>query len=628
MTKTHTTSPWQIIPYFLRQFIFWLLFFASERLVFFLYNFTDSKLAGISDILLSFWHALYLDISMACYFMLLPFLLLLFQSLFKLQFLNQINRWQTYLILPIAAMIYASELGIYEEWHEKLSFKAIAYLERPSEAFNSAKTSILLLASGLVIAFTTVGIFLYNKFVHKNLIIEKRNFIFSGLWFLLMPGIILLGLRGGVQQIPISQSAVYFSKNNFVNLATVNSVWNLAFSIQFNSKFKNHNPFIYYDFKEAKAITDSLYRVEKDTTIQILNTKNPNIVLVMLESWSGDLVGSIGGYKGITPNFDKIAENGLLFTKNYSVGMLSHQAVVAIYSAFPSTPEVDIIKHADKYEGLNCFIKDLKGYSTSFYFGGELNYGNIKSYIYFNGFENIVEGKDFENVPDKIQGKMGVHDQGLYNRLLADIKQFKTPFFCGAFTLSSHSPFDFPMDEKITWGDAEMHYLNSVLYADKALGEFVQKAKNEDWYDNTLFILTADHSHPTPKKRGYYSVEQRHTPMLFFGNALKEEYRGTTYNGFSNQTDIAATLLAQLGKEHDKYQWSRNLFNPYINNFIYYGFEDGFGWVEENGNYMVYNERENWGILEHKAESKKKKEQMLRNGKAYLQILFQEFLDY
>jgi len=565
---------------------------------------------------------------MSCYFMLLPFLLLFIQSIFKLKFLNEINRWQTYIILPIAAMVYAGELGIYEEWNEKLSFKAISYLERPDEAYNSAKTSIILLSGFLVIAFSAVGYFLYNKFVHKNLVVIKRNITFSVLWFLLMPGIILLGLRGGIQEIPISQSAVYFSKSNFVNLASVNSVWNLAFSIQFNSKFKNHNPFIYYDFKDAKAITDSLYHVEKDTTEQILRVENPNVVLVMLESWSGDLIHSLGGYEGITPNFDKISENGLLFTKNYSCGVLSHQAVVAIYSAFPSTPEVDIIKHADKYENLNCFIKDLDGYHTSFYFGGELNYGNIKSYIYFNGFDNIVEGKDFVDVPDEVQGKMGVHDEGLYNRILADAKSFPQPFYCGAFTLSSHSPFDFPMKRTIDWGDGEKEYLNSIHYADKALGEFAENAKKEPWYDNTLFVVVADHSHITPKKWGYYSVGKRYTPMMFFGNALKEEYRGKTYDKYSNQTDIAATLLAQLGRKNDKYKWSRNLFNPYSENFIYYGFEDGFGWIESEKDFMIYNERENWGILDHKASSKKKKEQMIRNGKSYLQILFQEYLDY
>ncbi|MEK6616060.1 MAG: LTA synthase family protein, partial [Bacteroidota bacterium] len=354
---------------------------------------------------------------------------------------------------------------------------------------------------------------------------------------------------------------------------------------------------------------------------------NPNIVLVILEGWSADMIKSLGGYDSVTNGFDKLASEGILFDSIYASGSLSDQGMTAIFSGFPALPSgTSIIGQPGKYGHLPCLNTEFKksGYSTSYMFGGQLSYGNIKAYMYYNNFDKILEGKDFAgNIP---QGKLGVHDEYLYARQLQELKKEKEPFFAGMFTLSSHSPYDFTMPRKIFWGDDEINYVNGMYYADSCLYDFIQKSKKEKWYDNTLFIFVSDHSHSSPKHWAQQQPEYRKIPMLFYGNVIKDEFKGYHYKKICSQVDLAATLLHQLNVSSDKFEWSKNLFNPYANEFAFYETRDGFGFVRPN-QYLVYSHSNNNFYFE-KTNSPAEKARLEKEGKSFLQTVFQEYTDY
>ncbi len=616
-----------VIVSFLKQYLFWILFFILGRTIFILGNINELSGTGISEILLTYWYAIYLDISTACYIMSVSFVFLFLSSLFWQKLFGILNLYYTYLVVLVMSVIIAGELGIYDEWGTKLNYKAITYLLHPDEIIKTAKVSVIITGILVIIIQCFAGFYFYRKFVYlKRPEHNKRNYVFSFLFLIIIPPVLLLGIRGGIQQIPVKQSDVYFSKNHFLNIAAVNSGWNLIHSIYKNKKYMNENPYRYYDLEEAKKVVANLYTVEKDTTIKILTVKKPNIVFIILESWAADVVPACGGDSGITPRFDNLVNEGLVFTNIYGSGARSDQGIPAILSGYPAQPTTSIIEQPNKGVKLPCISIPLKkeNYFTSFHFGGQLNYGNIKGYLYDHGFDFLFEEKDFSSSLPK--GRLGYHDEYLFEQFLKDINNTKEPFMAVAFTLSSHSPYDQPMPEVLHWGDDERDYINSVYYTDSCLGVFFQEAQKQWWYNNTLFVIVADHSHSTPRHTSFVSPEYKKIPMLFYGNVLKEKYKSYRYEYICSQTDIVATILAQLEIPYEDFKWSKNLFNPTTKQFAYYAFKDGVGWVTENSSFAYSHEDRRFYISNFNSASTK--DSIIKDGKSYLQVLFEEYLDY
>ncbi len=606
-----------------------MIIFVITRAVFYIYYFEVFSREGISysELFQSFWYAIPLDISTACYILALPFLILVIQSFWSPRFLNTINKVYTLLAILLYVLITVGELGIYEEWKTKLQFKALLYLSNPDEVYNTADTSTFFLLLSIILAEVILFFWIFRKWFYTRIEFPVRKIVYSVSYLLVGSFLVFIGIRGGLSEIPITQSKSYFSHHNFINLGSVNSGYSLLISTLENYKFRNENPFAFYDLESAKKRVQRLHEVEIDTTTHILNKKTPNIVLIILESWSADLIETLGGKPGITPEFRKLEKDGLLFTDLYVSGNRSEQAMTALFAGFPSTPITAISHNLDKIVRLPSFTNILKdqGYLTSYYFGGQLMYGGINSFISVNGFETIKEIADFDNSLPK--GKLGIHDEFIFEEQIKDLKKVKEPFFSAIFTVSTHSPYDQPMEDVIFWGENKgmNGYLNSAYYTDKCLGEYIEKAKQQPWYDNTLFVLVADHSHETYNHWPVHSKEYRKVPMLFYGDVIKSEFRGKTIDRLSSQTDLTVTLLAQLDLPTEDFPWSRNLFNPHTPEFVFYESTDGVGWVTPDG-YFVYSKTLNdMAVLKINSPVR---DSIIKDGKSYLQVLFQEFMDY
>lgn len=617
----------QLLLSLARQIIFWLIFFALARTIFMVYHFQllANEDISIYDTLGAYWYSLKLDLATACYVIFIPFLILLVQSFYSPAWLNIVNKIYSAIIIFIYSIITTAELGIYAEWKTKLPYKAFLYLEHPSEVFNSATTGNFFLLLFLFALQVFLAYYIYIKIFYVPIIKLKRNLIFSAAFLIVTPILLVLGMRGGAQQIPINQSESFYSKHTILNQAAVNSGFNLYISVIENLTNFGKNPFAAYTDPEARAIVTQIYSTPVDTTIQILKNNRPNIVLIILESWSADLIESLGGEAGITPQFRKLEKGGILFTSAISSGSRSEQGMASIFGGFPAHPFSSITVQPDKSGKLPSLVKEFAGlgYTTSFYFGGQLIYGNIKGYIMANGFNKIREIYDFGD--EALRGKLGVHDEFVLSRQLSELRNERQPFFSALFTLSSHSPYDEPMAEVLHWGKNERKYINSAYYTDKCLGEYFEKAKKEPWYANTLFILVADHSHNSYRNWDFNSPEYHHIPMLFYGDVLKDKFRGTKSNKMISHTDIPATLLAQLGRNHSNFHWSRNIMNPYSPEFNYFTMDNGLGWIRPSGCW-TYDYTTSSVILNTFPANEKEK--AMKEGKAYLQRVFQEYMDY
>lgn len=612
---------------FIKLSLFWLLVFSLLRIVFLTYYMPLLQLEAISltEVFGVFAAAFWLDISTIGYLLLFPLLISVIALLKPGKIWPWIINTYVFLVLLTYSLIVLGETGLYGEWKTKLSYKALAYLQNPDEVFNSVSNSVFILLVATWISISVVLFWVYKRWFKFRFPTSKgKSFVLLWnvpIWLVLL----FLGIRGGLREIPITTSAAYFSNHNILNIVAVNPAYNLMVSTLDAQSFSKENLFKSMPDELAKQLVDELHQTDCDSTISILKIKKPNIVVLLLESWSADLIESLGGEPGITPNFKNLEEEALLFTNFYASANRSQQAIGSLFAGMPGLPITTITNHPEKYGALPSMIRLLndEGFHTSFYFGGQLIYGNILSYLIYNEFDLIVEGKD---VPKEFpRGKLGVHDSFLlpwYARQLNDLPE---PFFSTVFTLSSHSPYDFPMEHVIQWPKLEKDFINSAHYSDQALGDFFAMAKQQPWYEHTLFLILADHSHNTYRNHPIETFEYRKIPLLITGPALKDSLRGKHFDLISGNTDVPATLMAQLGMDYHEFFWSKNLMNKCYRPFAYFETNEGLGFKTPEGHF-VWNKK--LDVYYQKSLPPEKEEQIINQGKAYLQVWFEEFLRY
>ena len=610
-----------------KYLLFLFLLFAAERLVFLVSVHSAISSLPISEIAATFWHALHLDLSTACYLLVIPFILMTLQLAFQAKWFSRTLDIYTLIILIIIIFSAIGNIFLYEEWSTKINYKIWYYLQKPNEVLRTATWGQLIGGILIAIASITVLFWGYCKWIKKPRIQTIKKFYWqSSLLLVVGFPLIFIGIRGKITGIPISQSNAYFSKHQILNDAAVNTQWHLAKSTLRFASSNRQNLFESMPSHEAEKIVQELFFVEKDTSVSVLNGDCPNVVIILLESWSADLVESLGGRAGITPHFHELEKEGILFTQVYAAGRRSQEGNSAIISGFPPIPVNVVTDNFEKYPKLGSLARAMKNkkYATSYYFGGDLTYGNLTAYLMGMGFDRTLDEKNFpSNIP---HGKLSIHDEYVYAKHLEELKKEKTPFFTVLFTGSSHSPYDMPTTAgTLHWQVAELPYLNSARYADYALGEYIEKAKKEGWYDNTLFILVADHSHPTYKQWNYHEAGYQHIPMLWLGGAIKKEWRGRHIDKLCSYLDLPLTLLRQLCIQTSDFPWSNDIFNPYAPSFAPFQNNVGIGWITPEGS--ISYDASNGHIYKNSFPDEATTQRELRKAKAYLQVSYQRYLD-
>jgi len=445
-----------------------------------------------------------------------------------------------------------------------------------------------------------------NKFHLLDLFISV--FLFA---FLFVP------IRGGIQKIPMNISDVYFSEKLFADHAAINLPWNIMFSIL--NKNNEKNPFDYFPEKKAQQLVDSLYSTGTVKTPSALSVAKPNVIIIILESYTAKWVGCLGGVPGVTPNLDRIAADGLLFTNIYAAGDRSEKGQIAILSGYPNQAINSIIKTPTKTRQLPSLNKVLEhaGYHSSYIYGGELEFANIKSYLINAGFDQLTDKYSFP-ISERTTS-WGVHDEFVLNRFYEDLKNKKQPFFAALFTLSSHEPYDVPMKPHFAGKGETILFKNSIYYTDSVIGNFINKSKLEPWWPNTLVVFVADHGHPLPGHDANDRPSKFHIPLIFSGGALKMK---GVINMIGSQTDIATTILDQLKLPANDFKWGKDLLDSSAKPFAFYSFNNGFGLVTPRGTETMDNVSKKTIYKDPAFDSSN-----IKFGKAYMQFSYQDFLN-
>ncbi|WP_158513021.1 LTA synthase family protein [Flavisolibacter tropicus] len=487
-------------------------------------------------------------------------------------------------MLLLTVLIVTADLEVYKQWAFRIDATPLKYLNSPKEAWASISHLPVFWILLAVTIFYVLLLAAFKKGIARLIYLLSKP-IHWGVGVLsvsMFSVLMIVALRGGLQLAPLNQSTVYFSTNNFANQAAINASWNFLHGVM-NQSGVNRNPYNYFSSEKAKRTVDSLFKTS-GTTPALLNTTTPNIILIIWESFTEKATHLAIDGTEVTPGFNQLKKEGLYFSQLYASGDRTDKGLAAVLSGYPALPNASIIRTPNKAAKLAVLPTLLKerNYQIPFFYGGEPEFANIKSYLLHGNFNPLVDVSDFDKKDQN--SKWGAHDGVVANRMLQYVNSVKAPFFATWLTLSSHEPFEVPETPAFKGNDNTSKFLNSLHYTDRVLSDFIEKAKQQPWWKNTLVVVIADHGHPLPETP--HRINNFKIPMLWLGGALKAS--GTVHDKVMNQTDLAATLSAQLGITNASFPFSKNSFDTTSKPWSFFSFNNGFGWVTPTG-YVLYD---------------------------------------
>ncbi|MDF1544159.1 MAG: sulfatase-like hydrolase/transferase [bacterium] len=417
--------------------------------------------------------------------------------------------------------------------------------------------------------------FFYQAFQTKPAGTWTRRLVLY-LLLILVAGI---GIRGRIDLAPLSWSAAYFSTNDFANQMALNPTYTLGKSY-FES---NHDPRLVYlsesdrfpfvPFDSALSKTRAtLYQtgdiwLQPDSSLlrltvqpQVPRDRQPNVVIFLMESWAGRYTGALGDRRHLTPHFDSLAAHGLLFHNCYANGMRTNYGIAATLCSFPALPGRSIMK---RYKANQPFVSlprilSERGYQNCFMYGGDLQFDNMEGFLRVQGYSRF-RGQDNFPFAERFS-KWGIPDHRLFDLALEQIDSLDQPFNLTLMTLSNHEPFELP-DSSLERYDCQTdscRELNSQIYADYAIGRFMEDAREMEFFDNTIFLFISDH---TRLRTGNYYIDPplHRIPWLIYAPALIGD-SAQTIDKYCGQVDFLPTLMHLLGGDYQQASWGRNLF--------------------------------------------------------------------
>ncbi len=606
------------ILFFAKYYLFWIVLFLFFKILFIAYHIDKFQTSNFSDYVGILYHGLRMDISMASYIMLLPTLIIIFLSFFKNSLEYPLIYGFTLFVFIVVVLLHLIDLVLYDYWRFRLDEEFLSYLDSPKEMLvNMAWYHFVLL-----IVVSTGIYFLFIRFFYTKILkINKQSFQTYS-WknipiFLILGALLFIPVRGGIGTAPLNTGTAYFHKEEMVNHSTINPIWSLIYS--FTEKEKLSYKVDFFEEEKEKELLKNFLNSSGENTKKVLKMNQPNIILVILESFSSNLIKEVSGLDGVTPNLSKFIQEGLYFNNFYANGSNSKSGLGAILSGYPALPTTCILQYEKKSQTLPGISKQLKeqGYQSKFLYGGDIDFAHFKSFLINNKFDTIISDKDFPG--SDYMGKWGVPDHIVFKRLLEECNKSQQPFFNAYFTLSSHEPYEVPMETVIEGSSKEKKFMNSVYYTDNALGAFVDEAKKQSWWDNTLVIIVADHGSRV-EEMTQYDHNRFHIPMIWIGGALN--LQGEEINKYGSQVDISKTLLEQLEINSNEYLFSKNLLDSTTNSFAQYTIRNGVGYISED-NYTVLDLNSN-NFLVSEGKDEENKKNIL---KAYTQWLLRDFIN-
>lgn len=600
------------IAYISLYFFTVLLIFILQKPLFMLYNGSIEKGFGFADYMQVMVHGASLDAATAGYLTAFPFLLVLISIWFRKFPLKKILYGYYILAAALISIIFVVDMALYTFWGFKLDASVFLYIDSPKEALASVSVGFILLRVLAILLLIALNSWVLLK-ITPSVLTATRKRIAGTAGMLLLGGVLFIIIRGGVTESTSNIGQVYFSNEPFLNHSAVNPDFSLLSSMGKSQDFASE--FNFFDEEKRAALFDGLYpTTDGDSIIQVLNTKRPNILIILMEGFGGAFVEPLGGLPDVTPHFNRLSKEGIFFTNCYANSFRTDRGTVCTFSGYLGLPTASVMKIPAKSRTLPAIAEGLSkaGYKTDFLYGGDINFTNMKSYLLSTGYQRLTANTDF-SLAEQTSNAWGVNDditfEYLYNQLIN--RKEEGPWHTAFLTLSSHEPFEVPyhrLEDKIP---------NAFAYTDECLGKFIDRLKQTPAWKDLLVICLPDHGFYYPREGSNAMPRFYHIPLLWLGGAVKQPMQ---VDKIMNQTDLAATLLGQLGLEHTAFTFSRNVLgSDYKYPFAFYSFNNGFSFRDSTG--VTVFDNNSGSILFDEPEAD---ESRLDKGKAILQTVYDD----
>lgn len=583
------------------------------------------------------WHGLPLDLSMAGYLSVIPGFLSIAVVWLKRDLVKPIMNIYFIIASLFITCSFLLNASLYPYWKYPLDSTPLFYFfTSPADAIASVSIWQVILSIVILIVLT-IGVWFtlrmrgekrqqYSRYGYgyEGLGRGKRNRFDdfdrhrgrTSLVLLLLTGLLFLPIRGGITVSTMNTGQAYYSQNAYLNHSAVNPLFSLLESITHQEDFASQYRFM--KDKEADKIFATMTSTSDENTYPLLNDATfkkgtPDILIVIMESFASDIMPSMGSYKDVAVCLDSIAQQSILFTRFYANSFRTDRGMVSILSGYPAQPTTSIMRYPRKTSQLPSIARNLakyKNYKTTYYYGGDADFCNMRSYLVSQGYQHIISDANFP-IEDKLS-KWGVPDHIVAAKMMEDIKaqqNEKRPMLRILQTSSSHEPFEVPYHR------LKDKRLNAFAYTDSVMGAIVREYRKLPRWKNTLIVFVPDHVGGYKENLNDHDRSRYQIPLILAGGAIS---RPMKVGIIGSQHDIAATLLGQLGVEHREFTFSKNMMSDATPKFAFFAVNDAFGIVSEE-NSLIYDNRAK-RIVYDKGE----KGFNLKRGQAYLQKLYDD----
>lgn len=583
------------------------------------------------------WHGLPLDLSMAGYLSVIPGFLSIAVVWLKRDLVKPIMNIYFIIASLFITCSFLLNASLYPYWKYPLDSTPLFYFfTSPADAIASVSIWQVILSIVILIVLT-IGVWFtlrmrgekrqqYSRYAYGygGLGSGKRNRFDdfdrhrgrTSIILLLLTGLLFLPIRGGITVSTMNTGQAYYSQNAYLNHSAVNPLFSLLESITHQEDFASQYRFM--KDKEADKIFATMTSTSDENTYPLLNEATfkkgtPDILIVIMESFASDIMPSMGSYKDVAVCLDSIAQQSILFTRFYANSFRTDRGMVSILSGYPAQPTTSIMRYPRKTSQLPSIARNLakyKNYKTTYYYGGDADFCNMRSYLVSQGYQHIISDANFP-IEDKLS-KWGVPDHIVAARMMEDIKaqqNEKRPMLRILQTSSSHEPFEVPYHR------LKDKRLNAFAYTDSVMGAIVREYRKLPRWKNTLIVFVPDHVGGYKENLNDHDRSRYQIPLILAGGAIS---RPMKVGIIGSQHDIAATLLGQLGVEHREFTFSKNMMSDATPKFAFFAVNDAFGIVSEE-NSLIYDNRAK-RIVYDKGE----KGFNLKRGQAYLQKLYDD----